>query len=233
MCGIAGFVNPNGFYIDNAKHIGRVMGESIKHRGPDNSGLWYDQSYGVLLVHQRLSIVDLSKSANQPMTSASGRYVLCFNGEIYNHKELRSALGLLEKKSFWKGYSDTETILGCLDAYGFKTTLQKLVGMFAIALWDKETKELFLARDRIGEKPLYYGKNGDILFFASELKALRAHPDFNPIINREALSLYVKFNYIPQPYSIYNGIMKLAPGHYVKLSTNSKPKPFWTLNQTI
>ena len=217
MCGIAGFIDPDGVNIKFAKQIGNAMGKAIQHRGPDDSGLWIDKDYGVVLAHQRLAIIDLSECAHQPMISSSGRYVICFNGEIYNHKDLRSELELAGKSPLWRSHSDTETILACIDTYGIKETLVKLVGMFSIALWDKSTKEVFLARDRTGEKPLYYGINKKLLLFGSELKALRAHPKFTPKINRDALCLYLRHNYIPQPYSIYEGIKKLPPGHFVKL----------------
>ncbi len=233
MCGIAGFIDTEGVNLKYLKQIGNVMGKAIHHRGPDDSGLWLDEDYGVTLAHKRLAIIDLSESAHQPMLSSSGRYVICFNGEIYNHKDLRNELELRGKSPLWRSYSDTETILACIDAYGLKETLLKLVGMFAIALWDKTDKELFLARDRTGEKPLYYGSNGRLLLFGSELKALRAHPKFIPKINREALCLFLRHNYIPQPYSIYEGIKKLPPGHFIKLKKNSVPEQYWSLNQNI
>ena len=233
MCGIAGFIDPEGVNIKYAKEIGKAMGKAIQHRGPDDSGLWIDKDCGVVLAHQRLAIIDLSKCAHQPMISSSGRYVICFNGEIYNHKDLRSELELAGKSPLWRSHSDTETILACIDAYGIKETLVKLVGMFSIALWDKSTKEVFLARDRTGEKPLYYGNNKKLLLFGSELKALRAHPKFTPKIDRDALCLYLRHNYIPQPYSIYEGINKLPPGHFVKLRENAVPEEYWSLKKNI
>ena len=233
MCGIAGFINPKGFEITKARNIGKSMAHSMKHRGPDDVGFWADSAFGVMFVHQRLSIIDLTNSAHQPMLSASGRYILCYNGEVYNHQELRHELNVCKKAPIWRGHSDTETILACIDTYGLKKTLTKLVGMFALALWDKSTNEVLLARDRIGEKPLYYGQNGELLFFGSELKALRAHPDFMPEVNRDVISLYLRYNYIPQPHSIYKGIKKLPPGHFVKLKKNSKPEAFWSLNKVV
>ena len=233
MCGIAGFIDHEGFSVKYAKQIGNAMGKAIQHRGPDDSGLWIDKENGIVLSHQRLAVIDLSVSAHQPMVSSSGRYVICFNGEIYNHKDLRSELDLIGKSPLWRSHSDTETILACIDAYGLKKTLIKLIGMFSIALWDKSAKEVILARDRNGEKPLYYGANGRLLLFGSELKALRAHPKFIPKINRDALCLYLRHNYIPQPYSIYEGIKKLPPGHFVKLKKNAVPEEYWSLNQNI
>ena len=233
MCGIAGFIDPEGINLKYAKEIGRAMGKAIQHRGPDDFGIWIDKDNGVTLTHQRLAIIDLSQSGHQPMVSASGRYVLCFNGEIYNHKDLRFELDRQGKSPTWQGSSDTETILGYIDAYGLKKTLAKMVGMFSIALWDNLAKEVILARDRIGEKPLYYGNNGRLLLFGSELKALRAHPKFTPKINRDALCLYLRHNYIPQPYSIYEGIKKLPPGHFVKLEKNAVPEQYWSLSDNI
>ena len=233
MCGIVGFIDPDGFSLNNAKQIGDAMGKAIQYRGPDHSGLWIDKDHGVTLAHQRLAIIDLSKSAHQPMVSSSGRYVMCFNGEIYNHLDLRSELESGGKSPPWRSHSDTETILACIDIYGLKETLVKLVGMFSIALWDKSAKEIFLARDRIGEKPLYYGSHGQLLLFSSELKALRAHPKFTPKINRDALSLFLRHNYIPQPYSIYEGIKKLPPGHFVRLKKNAVPEQYWSLKENL
>jgi asparagine synthase (glutamine-hydrolysing) len=233
MCGIAGFIDPGGFNLKYAKEIGRAMGKAIEHRGPDDSGVWVDKDNGVTLSHQRLAIIDLSKSGYQPMISPSGRYVLCFNGEIYNHRDLRFELDRQGKSPTWQGSSDTETILGYIDAHGLKKTLAKMVGMFSIALWDKSVKEIILARDRTGEKPLYYGVDGRLLLFGSELKALRAHPKFTPKINRDALCLYLRHNYIPQPYSIYEGIKKLPPGHFIKLKENAVPEKYWSLSENI
>ena len=233
MCGIAGFIDPRGFNAEHAGRVGTAMSGAIAHRGPDDAGIWMDPQRHVLFAHQRLAIIDLSKSGQQPMQSASGRYVLCFNGEIYNHQELRSELDACGKAPRWRGHSDTETILALIDAYGLERALQKFVGMFALALWDSQIKEVFLARDRIGEKPLYYGKNGDIFLFGSELKALRAHPEFAPTIDRDALCLFLRHNYIPQPFSIYQGIHKLPPGHFVKLGANATPTAYWSVNGAV
>jgi len=233
MCGIAGFIDPRGFNAEHAGRVGTAMCGAIAHRGPDDAGIWMDPQRHVLFAHQRLAIIDLSKSGQQPMQSASGRYVLCFNGEIYNHQELRSELDACGKAPRWRGHSDTETILALIDAYGLERALQKFVGMFALALWDNEIKEVFLARDRIGEKPLYYGKNGDIFLFGSELKALRAHPEFAPTIDRDALCLFLRHNYIPQPFSIYQGIHKLPPGHFIKLGANATPTAYWSVDGAV
>jgi asparagine synthase (glutamine-hydrolysing) len=188
------------------------MALAIAHRGPDDAGAWADAQAGIALGHRRLSIVDLSAAGHQPMHSDGGRYVIAFNGEIYNHLELRAELDGIK----WRGHSDTETLLAGFEALGVEATLQKTVGMFAIALWDKQNKMLTLARDRFGEKPLYYGWVGhgaDAAFvFGSELKALRAYPGFANPVSREALAQYMRFMYVPAPLSIYEGIYKLEPG---------------------
>ena len=233
MCGIAGFIDPRGFNAEYAGRVGKSMGRALVHRGPDDAGIWSDPKRQVLFAHQRLAINDLSKSGQQPMQSASGRYVLCFNGEIYNHQELRSELNACANAPCWRGHSDTETILALIDAYGLKSALKKCVGMFALALWDSQSEDVFLARDRIGEKPLYYGQNGKILCFASELKALRVHPEFLPTVDRDALCLFLRYNYVPQPFSIYQGIKKLPPGHFIKLEPNAMPTAYWTVDRII
>lgn len=208
--------------------LGR-MGEAIMHRGPDNSGVWVDVDAGIGLSHRRLSILDLSPAGHQPMTSVSGRYVIAFNGEIYNHLDLRRQLG----DRAWRGHSDTETLLAGFELWGTEQTLQCAVGMFAIALWDRNTRTLILARDRMGEKPLYYGWQDEVFLFGSELKALKQHPIFKGEIDRESLALYLRYSYIPMPHSIYRGIYKLAPGTLLRVHVNdrqlSDPIPFWSL----
>jgi asparagine synthase (glutamine-hydrolysing) len=192
------------------------MAGSLQHRGPDDSGVWTDGECGIGLGHRRLSIVDLSPSGHQPMASFGGRYVIAYNGEIYNHAELRAELegsshwrdaGLV-----WRGHSDTETLLECIAAWGLERTLQKSVGMFALALWDRKLRTLHLSRDRFGEKPLYYGWAGGDFVFASELKAIRCHPEFANPISRQALGLLTARTYVPAPFSIYERIYKLEPG---------------------
>lgn len=210
--------------------LGAKMAERIAHRGPDDMGVWVDQMSGVVLAHRRLSIVDLSPTGHQPMISSSGRYVIAFNGEIYNHLRLRAELESSSREItavssvsqpaaqiLWRGHSDTETLLAGFESWGIEATLCKAVGMFAIALWDRKEKVLTLARDRIGEKPLYYGFQQDTFVFGSELKALKVHPDFLGEVNRDAICLYLRHRYIPAPYSIYKGISKLHPGTYVQL----------------
>lgn len=242
MCGLAGFVDASGASPSGEWPILlRRMGEAIRHRGPDDSGLWMDEQVGVGLVHRRLSIVDLSPAGHQPMVSASGRFVIAFNGEIYNHLKLRAELAYLYSSGGrgrlqWGGHSDTETLLAGFDAWGCEATLKKSVGMFAIALWDRHEHTLTLARDRLGEKPLYYGWHGETFLFGSELKALKVHPAFNAVIDRNALALLMAHNTIPAPYSIYQGIQKLLPGSLVTISLKNhsvQPQHYWDARRVI
>lgn len=220
MCGFTGFLTTNSDVLHCAQSIVSEMTEVIQHRGPNDCGTWADTTSGIAMGFRRLSILDLSSAGHQPMHSANGRFVMSFNGEIYNHKELRVLLSKQIGKSalLWSGHSDSETLLACIEVWGLEETLKKSVGMFAIALWDKQTKTLYLARDRFGEKPLYYGwtnTNGSLssaFVFGSELKALIAYPNFCNPVSREALALYMRFSYVPAPYSIYQNIFKLEPG---------------------
>ncbi|BFM49625.1 asparagine synthase (glutamine-hydrolyzing) [Marinomonas sp. THO17] len=212
MCGIAGFLGKSTSPdIDLSNMV-----NAIRHRGPDDQGIWFDQSAGIGLAHARLSIVDLSSAGHQPMQSISERYALVFNGEIYNHHLLRTELERDETR-LWRGHSDTETLLAAIEKWGLEATLKKSKGMFAIALWDKENETLSLARDRMGEKPLYYGWVNDNFVFSSELKALRTLPKFNNLISHDALALYLRYNAIPAPYSIYENLYKLEPGCIVSV----------------
>ena len=195
----------------------QCMIAAISYRGPDDSGAWYNEKQGIALGHARLAIVDLSSAGHQPMTSAGDRFVIAFNGEIYNHLDLRDQLESQGSAPSWRGYSDTETLLACFSAWGVEATLKATVGMFALALWDKQAQQLTLARDRLGEKPLYWGWCGDTLLFGSELKALKAHPAFDTQVDRGSLSLLLRYNYIPAPYTIYQGIEKLPAGQYVQI----------------
>lgn len=193
-----------------------AMADALLHRGPDDGGAWADEASGIVLGHRRLAIVDLSAAGHQPMHSASGRWVMAFNGEIYNHIALRVSLQEVGAAPAWRGHSDTETLLAGFEHWGVEDTLQRCVGMFAIALWDRERRTLTLARDRFGEKPLYYGwvGHGDqrALVFGSEMKALWAYPGFDAPVCRQALAQYLRFMYVPAPRSIYQGIYKLEPG---------------------
>jgi len=236
MCGIVGFCC---FETNNSDAIIRSMTDELHHRGPDDTGFWIDDDIGLVLGHKRLSIMDLSGAGHQPMSSPSGRYVMVFNGEIYNHLILRSEISTLHEELNWKSHSDTETLLACFELWGIERTLKASVGMFAIALYDRVEKKLVLARDRLGEKPLYYGLQGNVLFFGSELKAFRRHPGFKSIIDRNALSLYFKNGVVPAPYSIYKDIYKLMPGHFMCISLSSdnlshaieKSHEYWSLNE--
>jgi asparagine synthase (glutamine-hydrolysing) len=219
MCGIVGFVD-QGLDRRQLEPTLIKMREKLLHRGPDDAGSWLDEERGIALGFRRLSILDLSPTGHQPMESPCGRFVIVFNGEIYNHVSLRSEL---EKRSpeymvQLKGHSDTSVLLSGIAVWGLEKTLSCAVGMFAFALWDREEQTLTLARDRVGEKPLYYGKSGQALLFASELKALTAFSGFSPPIDRRALTLFMRHNYIPAPYSIYTGIHKLPPGHFLKIA---------------
>jgi len=231
MCGLTGFWQPGGA-TDALAPRARAMTNLISHRGPDDSGVWTDAESGIAIAHRRLSIVDLSAAGHQPMLSASGRWVLAYNGEVYNHLDLRQRLEAEGAAPPWRGHSDTETLLAAIEAWGVEETLKRSVGMFALALWDRDERALWLARDRVGEKPLYYGWQGDTFLFGSELKALRAHPAFNAAVDRGALALLLRHNYIPAPYSIYAGIHKLPPGTWLKLLAGQRdtaPVAYWSL----
>lgn len=237
MCGIAGIVNPASSKYMNAVN---GMSDAMSHRGPDDFGIWFDQEKGISLLHRRLAILDLSPAGHQPMVSASGRYVIVFNGEIYNFADLRTELGANGYAPEWHGHSDTEVILAAIEAWGIETALRRMVGMFAIALWDRLACSLTLARDRAGEKPLYCGWHAGHFLFASELKAFTALPFWNGEIDRDALCLYMRHNYIPAPWSIYKGISKLRPGTYLTLTESDlqqqvtpEAKRYWDLDEVV
>ena len=228
MCGITGFISTQ---VSNPDQVIYEMIATLPHRGPDDFGVWHDSKVGIGLAHRRLSVVDLSSAGHQPMHAARGRYVMVFNGEIYNHSKLRSELEASNHSLNWNGNSDTETLLVGFEEWGVEATIQRSIGMFAIALWDKQTNTLTLARDRIGEKPLYYGWQGNTFLFGSELKAIKAHPDFKAEIDRNALCLYMRHCYIPAPYSIYQGIAKLMPGCLLSISLEQREphiKAYWS-----
>lgn len=235
MCGLTGFLTAGHWSSGEvAPSLLAQMAGAIVHRGPDSAGYWHDVESGIALGHRRLSILDLSPAGAQPMASVCGRYVIAFNGEIYNHMDLRLALG----PSDWRGHSDTETLLAGFVAWGIKATLVRCIGMFAIAVWDKKERVLTLARDRLGEKPLYYGWQGQgnkaCLLFGSDVASLKAHPAFAADINREALALYMRHNAIPAPHSIYQGIYKLPPGSLLAVSLavrDPKIEVYWSLPQ--
>jgi asparagine synthase (glutamine-hydrolysing) len=236
MCGIAGFFEPHSIRSRNEiESIAVRMSATIAHRGPDDSGIWADVNAGVALGHRRLSIIDLSPAGHQPMTSRSGRYVIVFNGEIYNYRELRPGLEDVRAGAGYafRGSSDTEVMLAAFDRWGVETTVTKFNGMFAFAVWDQQERALILGRDRAGEKPLYHGWMGGSFVFGSELKALRAHPAFAGQISRGSLALFLRHGYVPGPYSIYENIWKLPPGTTLRICHDSdtgspNPVPYWS-----
>lgn len=237
MCGITGFYEE--CHPTRRTDLVALMGSRIGHRGPDDSGVWVDEASGIALAHQRLSILDLSAAGAQPMVSADKNLVMVFNGEVYNHRDLRASLDT-HKGVVWRGHSDTETILECFAAWGVEQTLKACEGMFALALWDRSNQTLVLARDRFGEKPLYYGWQGEAFLFGSEMKALKAHSAFENRVSRDSLCLLLRHNCIPAPHSIYEGVYKLRPGHFITLTQdalvgNVKPEqlPYWQLGEVI
>lgn len=240
MCGLVGFLGSGDSLREAPAELGR-MAETIISRGPDDFGAWTDEA-SIGLAHRRLSIVDLSPAGHQPMTSFCGRYVIAFNGEIYNHLDLRAELAKFGTGATaglpWQGHSDTETLLAAIAAWGIQTTIERCIGMFAFAVWDKNERVLTLGRDRLGEKPMYYGWQGQggatIFLFGSELRALKAHPVFAATIDRDALCLLLRHNYIPAPYSIYQGIRKLEAGCLLTVSL-AQPDPciirYWSASR--
>ena len=234
MCGIAGFLGSAGTAGQDALVV-RRMADLLRHRGPDDDGVWADTEAGVALAQRRLAIVDLSPAGHQPMFSACQRYVIVFNGEIYNYEELRRRLDS-EAVHAWRGHSDTEVLLEAIARWGLKRALELSAGMFAFALWDRRERTLVLARDRLGEKPLYYGRIGKSFAFASELKAFRAHPAWNPEIDRDAVALLMRHNYVPAPYSIYKGFCKLRPGHFLVLADGDREprvEAYWSARGAV
>jgi asparagine synthase (glutamine-hydrolysing) len=246
MCGILGSFSRNVVNPD----IIKLMGSSLYSRGPDDEGIYTDYNSGVVMFHRRLSIIDLSSQGHQPMTSTNDRWVLSYNGEIYNHLNIRDILLETGLVANWKGTSDTETLISALQAWGPSKTLETINGMFAFAAWDKKEETLYLARDRVGEKPLYYGRVNNIFFFTSDLKALELHPEWKGIVDRSALAKYMRYGHVPAPFSIYKDIKKLLPGHFVKVKkygneiseviqywspkniiNNTKKKYFFSINE--
>lgn len=240
MCGICGFLDTSrarGGSAETLMGVAERMADALWHRGPDSSGAWADPDAGIGLGHRRLAIIDLSPAGHQPMESVSGRYVMVFNGEVYNHKELRSDLERAGAAARFRGHSDTEVLLAAFEAWGIEAALRRFNGMFAIALWDRTERTLYLLRDRLGEKPLYYGWAGATFLFGSELKALRAHPAFIGEIDRGALALLLRYNYIPAPHSIYRGYHKLPAGSYLTVRAEASPRQteptvYWSARET-
>ena len=229
MCGIAGVATWRPMINGEAEVI--KMTTAIAHRGPDDSGQWVDAEVGIAFGHRRLSIIDLSPQGHQPMGSATGRYMIVYNGEIYNYQQIRKQLEGIYAAPDWRGHSDTEVLLAAVEAWGIEGALQRCIGMFAIALWDRQERTLTFARDRMGEKPLYYTNAGGKVLFGSELKALRALGDDRNEIDRHGLTRFMEYGYIPGTDTIFSGVKKLTAGHYVTLASPSDvdlvPTAYW------
>jgi asparagine synthase (glutamine-hydrolysing) len=235
MCGFAGFWTPTGSTRD-ACGVLRRMTHSLRHRGPDDEGYWHDETAGIGLGHRRLAIVDLSPEGHQPMVSREGRYVIVFNGEIYNHQELRAELQL--DGIAFRGHSDTEVMLSAIERWGLYRAVERFAGMFAFALWDAAERTLYLVRDRLGEKPLYYTSLESSVLFGSELKALRACPWWRGEIDRDALALYLRHAYVPAPYSIYRSVHKVRPGTVLAFRSGDptvapQERPYWSAQEAV
>ena len=230
MCGITGILQPAG---SNLAQRAGAMTRTLVHRGPDGGDVWVDPDAGIALGHRRLAIIDLSPAGHQPMTSSCGRMVLSYNGEIYNAAELRAELEA--KGRHFRGHSDTEVIVEGAAEWGLEVLLPHLIGMFALALWDREARRLTLVRDRFGIKPLYWSHQDTCLRFGSELKALTAEPDFDRTIDRNAATAYLRFGYVPAPRSIYRAAHKLAPGHLLEITAGGQPvtRPWWRLADLV
>jgi asparagine synthase (glutamine-hydrolysing) len=235
MCGITGLWGEPERDRATLRLRGSVMGAQMAHRGPDDTGEWVDAERGVALAFRRLAIVDLSPTGHQPMFSASERYVIIFNGEAYNYGAVRAELERLGHR--FRGTSDTEVILEAVEEWGLIPALQRFVGMFGLALWDRQERQLHLVRDRLGIKPLYYGWFEGTFLFGSELKSLAAHPAFRAEIDRDALALFMRHGYVPAPYAIYRGVAKLPPGTVLTLrahdDTTAMPVPFWSAREVV
>jgi asparagine synthase (glutamine-hydrolysing) len=237
MCGFVGYLSPDGFNEAEAQRIIIEMRDRMIPRGPDDAGIWLDASAGIALGHRRLSVLDTSAAGRQPMCSPSGRFIVAFNGEIYNHLELRRRLEQ-DGQVGWNGNSDTETLLAAIERWGIVEALKASIGMFAFALWSRQERTLILARDRIGEKPLYYGWQNGTLLFGSTLKALLAHPSCRAEIDRDVLQLYLRLGYVPTPYCIYKNFQKLTPGTYVEFTNSSAcenpvPRSYWSFENAV
>lgn len=230
MCGITGIVFESS--SDRLSNI-EAMTSTLLPRGPDDHGVWVNREQGIALGFRRLAIIDLSQAGHQPMASASGRYMVVFNGEIYNFKEISAEL--LDLGCVFRGHSDTEVLLAAIETWGIEKSLNKFNGMFAFALWDTQEEVLYLARDRFGEKPLYWGWSGNTVVFASELKAIKKHGKIKFEIDRYSLNLFMRYSYIPAPYTIYKNIEKVEPGHYLKINRNKEVQKvtYWSAVETV
>ncbi len=230
MCGLTGFIDFKKKYKNShLEKIAEKMALEIKYRGPDDSGVWSDETYGIALGHRRLSIQDLSPLGHQPMQSGSGRYCMVYNGEVYNAPELRKELE--SKGCSFKGGSDTEVMLAAFETWGVKKSVQKFIGMWAFSLWDRKNKSLILCRDRLGIKPLYWGIQKNTLFFGSSLKSFRAHPEWSPSLDQDSLTSYFRFSYVPAPHSIFKSIQKQKPGTLITIKGQDdiQEEEYWSM----
>ncbi|MGK2857910.1 MAG: asparagine synthase (glutamine-hydrolyzing) [Thermoanaerobaculia bacterium] len=230
MCGLSGFVDFDGRSAEELVNTAKRMGDAIAHRGPDDSGEFADPSCGVAFGFRRLAILDLTAAGHQPMASVGGRFAVEFNGEIYNYRAIQRELEEQGLAPAWRGHSDTEVMLAGFEAWGVAETVKRFVGMFALAVWDRKEKTLHLVRDRFGVKPMYYGWSGNVFLFGSELKAMRAHPAFAGEIDRDALALYMRHNYIPAPWTIYRGVRKLPAASILSIRCESAAATKQTLS---
>jgi asparagine synthase (glutamine-hydrolysing) len=239
MCGIAGIFRPGGGDESALAGYASRMADALAHRGPDAAGTWTNAAVGVSFGHRRLSILDLSEAGAQPMKSECGRFTVTFNGEIYNHLDIRRELEACGARSNWRGHSDTETLLEAIRHWGVAEALQRFIGMFAFALWDEQERTVTLCRDRFGEKPLFYGWCGRDLVFASELKALAKHPDWLPSLDRTALTAFMRYSYVPAPWTIWEGIKKLPSASFVTFSAGAtvghmpETVAYWSLSKRV
>jgi asparagine synthase (glutamine-hydrolysing) len=237
VCGFAGCLDlSRSTGEERLKQLVASMADRMLHRGPDSSGVWADEQCGVAFGHRRLAILDLSPEGNQPMISSRERYIITFNGEIYNYLEIREELERAGGAPPWRGHSDTEVLLAAFETWGVEESLRRAVGMFAFGLWDRQERTLVLARDRAGEKPLYYGRAGSWFLFGSDLAALRAHAAFRADLDEGALALFLRHNYIPAPHSVYRGIFKLLPGTVLRIDPEKidapfRPRYYWSFRE--
>lgn len=235
MCGLAGAFLRRSAAADELRATAQGMSCSLQHRGPDDEGTFFDERAGVVLAFRRLAIIDLSAAGHQPMDSASGRYVMMFNGEVYNYEAVRAELERDGSAPRWRGHSDTEVMLAAVERWGLRDALSRFTGMFAIALWDRREQTLHLVRDRVGVKPMYYALAGDAVLFGSELKALAQHRQFRAEIDRDVVALYTRFGYIPAPHTIYRDTFKLAPGSVLSIRAGAPPESwtYWDVRSVI
>jgi asparagine synthase (glutamine-hydrolysing) len=235
MCGFAGLATTRGLRHEELITAVERMNRPIAHRGPDDSGHWADAENGIAFGFRRLAIIDLSAHGHQPMTSRSGRFVMVFNGEIYNHEDLRPEL--VRRGATFRGHSDTEVALEAFEQWGIEASLRRFIGMFAMAIWDSQSRSLILARDRLGKKPLFIFAQPGVIAFGSELKALHASPAFDSSLDHDALAAYLRYLYVPGPRSIFERVRKLEPGHMLAVQAPFYPLPpatsFWSLDDVV